>query len=127
VTSLAPPWRVLLVDDEVVLRSLLRLMLQRTDRYQVVGEAGHGVEAIELAPALMPDLVLLDLSMPRMDGLEALPHLRRLVPDTRVIVFSGFSATGAAGAATRAGAHAYLEKGLEPALLLDALDAVMRT
>jgi len=114
--------RVLLVDDEPILRSLLALMLRRTERYEVVGEAGDGLEALALASDHSPDLVLLDLSMPRMDGLETLPHLRRMLPDTHVIVLSGFTATGAADAAYRAGAHAYLEKGLDPTALMAAID-----
>ena len=121
------PCRVLLVDDEDVLRSLLRLVLHRSGRYRVVGEAGDGQEGIESAASLEPDLILLDLSIPRMDGLEALPHLRRVAPDARVIVLSGFTADGAAGAALEAGAHRYLEKGLSPPALLEALDLVARS
>lgn len=125
-SSTTPPVRVMLVDDEPLLRSLLRMMLHRTGRYEVVGEAGDGREALELASAITPDLVLLDLSMPRMDGLEALPHLRRLVPQAHVIVLSGFAAASAATTATAAGAHGYLEKGLAPANLVEALDESLR-
>ena len=117
--------RVLLVDDEPILRSLLALVLRRTERYEVVGEAGDGLEALTLASEHSPDLVLLDLSMPRMDGLEALPHLRRMLPDAHVIVLSGFTAAGATDAAHRAGAHAYLEKGLDPTALMAAIDAAI--
>ena len=124
--SVPRPVRVMLVDDEPLLRSLLRRMLHRTDRYEVVGEAGDGREALELASVLTLDLVLLDLSMPRMDGLEALPCLRRLVPQAHVIVLSGFGAASAARTAARAGAHGYLEKGLAPVELIHALDEAMR-
>lgn len=118
--------KVLLVDDEPTLRSLLRLLLDRTGRYEVVGEAGDGQEALERASAVSPDLVLIDLSMPRMDGLEALPHLRRLVPDAHLVVLSGFATHAAADTARRAGAHGYLQKGLTPAELLEALDSVIQ-
>lgn len=118
-----PPCRVLLVDDEPTIRSLLRLMLHRTGRYEVVGEAGDGEHGLRLAAAVAPDLVLLDLSMPRMDGLEALSHLRVLVPHANLVVLSGFASTEAAQAARQAGAHAYLEKGLAPTAIIEQLDA----
>ena len=117
-----PVTRVLLVDDEPTMRSLIRLMLHRSGRYTVVGEAGDGQQAIEVATSQQPDVVLLDLSMPRMDGLEALPKLRAKAPEAIVIVLSGFTNGGAATTAREAGAAGYLEKGLNPAELLAALD-----
>lgn len=118
--------RVLIVDDEDTLRSLLRLMLERSGRFEVVGEARDGREAIEMADSLGPDLILLDLSMPRMDGLEALPHLRRLIPTARVVVLSGFAIDSAARAAEQAGAHSYLMKGMSAAALIEALDDAVK-
>jgi signal transduction histidine kinase len=115
--------RTLVVDDEADLRLLLRLVLERSGRYEVVGEAGDGRAALELAEEHRPEVVLLDLSMPRMDGLEVLPRLRRLLPHAHLVVLSGYAASGAAEPATRAGADAYLEKGLTPSAMLRAIDA----
>ncbi|WP_052666290.1 ATP-binding response regulator [Nitriliruptor alkaliphilus] len=116
--------RTLLVDDAEELRYLVRLVLERSGRYEVVAEAADGHEAIASAVAHGEalDLVLLDLSMPRMDGLEALPHVRRAAPGARVVVLSGFAEAGTAEAARLAGADLYLEKGLAPDVLLAALD-----
>jgi CheY-like chemotaxis protein len=116
--------RTLLVDDVRELRTLIRLVLERSGRYQVVSEAGDGLEAVTSAERHGDrlDLVLLDLSMPRMDGLEALPFLRAAAPRARMVVLSGFAEAGSAEAARRAGADLYLEKGMSPAALLAALE-----
>lgn len=103
--------RVLIVDDAEDLRSLLRMRMEMTDHLEVVGEAGDGVAAVEQARLLQPDLVMLDLAMPRMDGLEALPLIREAVPDVRVIVLSGFNESTMAANAKRAGADHYFVKG----------------
>jgi DNA-binding NarL/FixJ family response regulator/anti-sigma regulatory factor (Ser/Thr protein kinase) len=122
VTTTRPRERALLIDDAEDLRLLLRLLLEQSGRYEVVGEAGDGEAGVEEARTTEPDLVLLDLSMPRMDGLEALPHLRRVAPDARVVVLSGFAEGHTAEAALAAGASAYIEKGLEPEALLSRID-----
>ena len=83
------PARVVVIDDSVDLRALLSFALSRAGM-DVVGEAGDGSAGIEVVREERPDLVLLDLSMPVMDGVEALPLIRELVPDGRIIVFSGF-------------------------------------
>jgi CheY-like chemotaxis protein/anti-sigma regulatory factor (Ser/Thr protein kinase) len=115
--------RTLLIDDADDLRLLLRMVLESSGRYEVVGEAADGEAGVREARATEPDVVLLDLSMPRMDGLEALPHLQRVAPDARVIVLSGFAEGKTAAAALAAGASAYIEKGLEPEQLLAQIDA----
>lgn len=89
-------------------------MLEDEEGFQVVGEAGDGEQAIEMAGRLRPDLVLLDMSMPRMDGLEALPHILAASPKSRVVVFSGFSHEKLAATALSLGAASYLEKGATP-------------
>jgi PAS domain S-box-containing protein len=104
----------MLVDDVAVERRLMRRVLERTGRFEVTAEAGSGREAVNLVGGVAPDLVLLDLSMPGMDGLEALPLLLDASPGSKVVVLSGFSAEQAAQPALRAGAHGYLEKGLHP-------------
>jgi PAS domain S-box-containing protein len=103
--------RVLVVDDAEDIRTLVRIRLTSQGAYEVVGEAADGEAAVTEAARLQPDLVLLDLAMPRMDGLEALPQIRAAVPGVRVIVLSGFVAGSMAVAVLEAGARRYLEKG----------------
>jgi PAS domain S-box-containing protein len=105
------PHRVLVVDDAEDLRMLLRVRLDNTETMTVVGEAADGVTAVEQAEQLLPDLVMLDLAMPRMDGLEALPLIKQTVPGVRVIVLSGFNQDTMAAKAMEAGADHYVVKG----------------
>ena len=124
----APPSaqpRVLVVDDAEDIRMLLRLRLDRSGEYQVVGEAGDGMDAVEQAKKLQPDVVLLDIAMPRMDGLEALPLIREAVPGVRVIVLSGFSRETLEQDALAAGADRYLLKGTHTRELLEAISDVL--
>ena len=106
--------RVIICDDAPELCELTRIDLERDPRLSVVGVAADGEAAVALSAALHPDVVMLDLAMPNVDGLEALPRVRSAAPDAAVIVFSGFSAGRIAEAALERGAHRYLEKG-EPA------------
>ena len=118
--------RVLLVDDAADVRRLIAALIDVHDQgWSVVGEAANGREAIENAPPTDPDLVLLDLSMPVMDGLEALPHLRRAVPGAAVVVLSGFPSDAAQRAALAAGAHGYLEKDALVDNLIPRLQAIL--
>lgn len=103
--------RVYLCDDVPELRELLRLVLEEDPCLEVVGEAGDAITGIEEIAELQPHVVLLDLSMPGMDGLEALPLIRRAAPDTAVIVFSGFTEERMASLALDSGADRYIEKG----------------
>jgi len=116
--------RVLLVDDTAELRMLLRMAIGTRNGLTVVGEAADGVEAVEAATELQPDLVMLDLAMPRMDGLEALPLIRAAVPDVRVIVLSGFNQSTLADKAIEAGADRYVLKGGSIRALLDLVEAL---
>ncbi|MBW3650703.1 MAG: response regulator transcription factor [Actinobacteria bacterium] len=81
--------RVLLVDDEAEVRALLKRVLTRIEGVIVVGEASDGAEALEMTPALAPDLVVLDLNMAGMSGQEALPLLREQLPQAKIAVVSG--------------------------------------
>jgi DNA-binding NarL/FixJ family response regulator len=112
---------VLVVDDAANLRELLTLLLESEDDFEVVGHATNGEQAIELAQALGPDVVLLDLAMPVMDGLSALPEIRVAVPDARIVIFTGFDPGARVDEALAKGADAYLEKGASVTSLVDLL------
>jgi PAS domain S-box-containing protein len=111
----APPERrprIVIVDDNDDVRRLVRVQIERLGQYDVVGEAVDGLDAVEVVGASRPDLVFLDLAMPRMDGLEALPLIHEAVPGVRVIVLSGFDEGTIGAKALAAGASRYVEKGL---------------
>ena len=103
--------RVLVVDDTADVRAALRAVLNASPDFTVVGEACDGAEGVRLAAELQPDLILLDLSMPVMDGLTALRHLHVELPATKVVVLSGYGHDQAGAEAVAAGATAYVEKG----------------
>jgi DNA-binding NarL/FixJ family response regulator len=103
--------RVVICDDVAELRALVRAQLEADGDIAVVGEAGSGTEAIGVIEEERPELVLLDLSMPDMDGLEVLAKLREAAPETRVVVFSGFVAGPLGRRAVALGAYDYVEKG----------------
>jgi PAS domain S-box-containing protein len=121
----APGPRVLIVDDSADVRMLVSAQVRARGCGTVVGEAADGTEAVHLAATLQPDLILLDLSMPYMDGLEALPHILDAVTGVKVIVMSGFGERGLAEQVLAAGAAAYLEKGLQMDVAA-AIDGVFR-
>lgn len=107
------PVRVFLCDDVADLRVLLRLALEEDDRILVVGEAAEAASAIAQVAELAPDVIVLDLSMPGVDGLQAIPPLRAAAPGCRIIVFSGFAAERMELPALAQGADRYVEKGVD--------------
>jgi NarL family two-component system response regulator LiaR len=117
----ADPIRVLIVDDHAVVREGLRAFLELQDRMEVIGEAGDGREAIEEAERLRPDVILMDLVMPRLDGVEAMRGLHEQVPAARVIVLTSFLDDERLVPALRAGAAGYLLKNVEPQELARAI------
>lgn len=116
---------VLLADDVADLRLLVKMALESSPHFQVVAEAEDGVEAVELAELHQPDLVLLDISMPRQDGLESLPKLLAASPNSRVVVLSGFQADRLENVTQELGAVSYLEKGAPPAQLIAVAKAAV--
>lgn len=116
--------RVVIVDDTEDLRELLRYALVRAGM-EVVADAGDGEAGIEAVREHRPDVVLLDLSMPVMDGMTALPRIRELVPDARIIVFSGFGASQLTDRALANGADDYLQKGTSLSKILDRVREVL--
>ncbi len=104
---------IVLVDDSKEVRALVRRRLQLSGLFEVVGEGGDGEEAISLVHRHEPALLLLDTSMPTMDGLEALPAILALSPDTRVVIFTGFEDQGLAALARELGAADFVEKSIQ--------------
>jgi DNA-binding NarL/FixJ family response regulator len=117
--------RVLIVDDHPLTRDALATLLAGND-FDVVGQASDGQEAIDVAAKLRPQLVLLDLSMPGLDGLSALPGLRAAVPDAEVIVLTASGTEENLLAAIRAGAAGYLLKSEPPDKIVAFLRGVVR-
>jgi DNA-binding NarL/FixJ family response regulator len=117
----ADPYRVIVADDEAGIRELMRTLLSLEPDFEVVGQAGDGVEAVELVTALHPDLVVIDISMPVMDGLEAISRIRQISPLTRVAVLSGERR------AVPAGADMHIEKGTPNEVVVATLRTLCQT
>ncbi|GAA1823034.1 response regulator [Agromyces salentinus] len=120
------PIRVLLVDDQSMLRLGFRLVLDAEDDIEVVGEAGDGAAGISMAKALQPDVVLMDVRMPGLDGIAATRRVVQEAPASRVIILTTFDLDEYAFAALRAGASGFLLKDARGAELVDAVRAVAR-
>jgi PAS domain S-box-containing protein len=116
--------RVLVADDTATVRLLIRRTLETSKLFEVVGEAADGGQAVDLAAELQPDIVLLDLSMPVLGGMDAIPLIRRDAPEARIVVLSAFGPDGKGGRAVEAGATAFLEKNQRPGQLVAALQEI---
>lgn len=117
---------VLIVDDHLVVRQGLRTFLELHDDIEVIGEASNGVEAVEQARQLLPDVVLMDLVMPEMDGIEATRQIGDLGPGTKVIALTTFAEDEKIFPAIEAGAAGYLLKDVSPPDLIKAIQAAHR-
>ena len=116
--------RILIVDDHPVVRDGLRAMLATQPDFAVVGEAGTGAEAVTAAARLSPDVVLMDLEMPALDGVEAIRLLRQADEDVQVVVLTAFDTDERIVAAVQAGAQGYLLKGSPREEIFAAIRAV---
>ena len=113
--------RVFLCDDVGAFRALMRFMLEEDPRIEIVGEAADGCEGVTAVERLQPDVVLLDLAMPVLDGFEAIPLMLERAPRTMIVALSGFTADRMAAPCIASGAHAYLEKGEDVAVIRDTI------
>ena len=118
--------RVLVVDDHASIRRTLRQLLELRDGFVVVGEGSNGSEAVRLVDELRPDLVLMDMNMPTMGGVEATGLIKQRHPDVKVLALTAFTDMSLVSSMVRAGASGYLLKGGSATELLDSLDAVAR-
>jgi NarL family two-component system response regulator LiaR len=120
------PIRVLLTDDHAIVRKGVRALLATEPDIQVVGEAKSGAEAVTQATALRPDVILMDLVMPELDGIEATRQITASLPGTRVLVLTSFAADEKVFPAIKAGALGYLLKDSGPEALVNAIHQVSR-
>lgn len=116
------PCRIVICDDYELYRFTMSAVLNLDDRFELIGEAVNGREAIDLCADLRPDLILLDIAMPVMDGLAALPEVRRAAPESRILMHSAFTEHTVAKQAMQLGANGYVEKGMDMGRLLDTLE-----
>jgi DNA-binding NarL/FixJ family response regulator len=121
-----PRTRILIADDHAIVREGVRALLALADDMEVVGEAPGGREAIELATSLEPDLILMDIAMPGLGGLEATIEIRRRVPRTKIIVLSQYGDAEYVRRFLKAGVSGYVLKNAAGADLVSAIRAVMR-
>jgi two-component system, NarL family, response regulator LiaR len=120
------PIRVLLTDDHAIVRKGVRALLATEPDIQIVGEASNGAEAVTQAEALCPDVILMDLMMPKLDGIEATRQITAKIPGARVIVLTSFAADEKVFPAIKAGALGYLLKDSGPEELVKAIHQVYR-
>jgi DNA-binding NarL/FixJ family response regulator len=124
---MANPITVVLVDDVVDIRELIRMQLELEGRFTVVAEAGDGLQGVAVIEQHQPDFVLLDLAMPVMDGLTALPEIHRVAPSSRVVVLSAFEESRMRDKALSLCAEDYVEKGSPAKTLPQRLEELHRS
>jgi NarL family two-component system response regulator YdfI len=120
------PIRILIADDQDVVRDGLRLILESEDDFDVVGEAANGAEAVQLCNELHPQVVLMDLRMPGMDGLTAIKHIRQQQPDINIVILTTYNEDALMIEGLRSGARSYLLKDTKRQVLFDTLRAAAR-
>lgn len=120
------PIRVLIADDHLIVREGLSLILETAPDVELVGEASNGAEAVEMAQAQQPDVILMDLSMPVMDGIEAIGQLRVALPGAAIVILTTYNEDDLIMRGLRAGARAYLLKDTDRPTLLETIRAAAR-
>lgn len=123
---MADPIRILIADDHLIIREGLRLILETSPEFELVGEAADGAEALQLCTGLRPDVVLMDLRMPVMDGLAAIEALQRAQPEIAVVILTTFNEDDLMRRGLRAGARGYLLKDTDRATLFNTIRAAAR-
>jgi two-component system, NarL family, response regulator LiaR len=123
---MSDPIRVMVVDDHPVVRKGIMAMLETEPDLLVVGEGTNGEEAIQKAWTLKPDVILMDLVMPKVDGIEAIRAIKARMPDMQILVLTSFSTTDKVLPSINAGASGYLLKDSDPAELVKAIHQVFR-
>ena len=123
--SNSPSVRVLIADDQTLFRVGLARLLEEDERVKIVGQAGDGVEAVKLAGSLKPDVVLMDLKMPNLDGIEATRQIVTAYPGVKVLLLTTFEADNHVIQALKAGASGYILKDSKPDSIVSSLLAVM--
>lgn len=118
--------RILLVDDHILFRKGMAALLNVRKNYEIVGEAGDGFEALEAARNTLPDVILMDIHMPRCDGLEAIRMIKREMPHVKIVVLTVSDDSQDLFQAIKGGAQGYLLKNLEPRQLYDCLENIGR-
>lgn len=117
---MAAPIRVMIVDDELLVRAALKVFFEASDEFEVVGEATNGAEALEVADRVQPDVVLMDVQMPTMNGVDATEELLRRQPSAKVVALTTFSTDTVVVPALQAGASGFLVKDTDPERIIDA-------
>ena len=116
--------RVLIVDDSAFMRTVLRKMLEE-EGFEIVAEAGNGLEAIKMAKEHQPDVITLDITMPEMDGITALPEIIAAAPKTKVIMCSAMGQQSMVVDAIKAGANDFIVKPFQKARVVQAIENVL--
>ena len=120
------PYDILLVDDHKIMRDGIRAILRHNEEFNVVGEAETGADAVQICKRLLPDIILMDIGMPGLNGIEATAEVLRHCPETRVIVLSMYDDEHSVFSAIRGGARAFVVKKASDNDLLDALRTVAK-
>ena len=118
--------RVMIVDDHLIVREGLRLILETAEMIEVVGEAVDGADCLHLVPEARPEVILMDLQMPHMDGITAISHLRRDYPEIAIVILTTYNEDDLMVRGLQAGARGYLLKDSSRENLLDAIQAAAR-
>lgn len=118
---------IVVTDDAAFMRGLLRNIIEQSDDYEVVGEASNGLEAVEIAKKLKPDILTLDITMPQLDGIQAVPEILKVSPDTKIIMVSAMGQQSMVIEAIKKGAKDFVKKPFEESRVFKALENVLKS